>query len=85
MTLLERSAVISPHALHSPEVNPAINGSEMPDNGVWEVRQVNSRYEVPAMGTDTKGPDFCQRFPNNSGLSELPEREREGIEHERQR
>ena len=85
MTLLERSAVISPHALHSPEVNQAINGSEIPANGVWGVRHAHSMNEIPVMGIDAKGHDFCKRFPNSSGLSELPEREREGIEHERQR
>ena len=73
------------HILYSPEVNPAINGSEMPDNGLWGVRHAHSRNEIPVMGTDTKGHDFCERFPSSSGLSELPEHKRNGIEHERQR
>lgn len=73
------------HILHNPEVNPTINGSEMPDNGVWEVRHAHSRNEIPVMGIDAKGHDFCKRFPNSSGLSELPEHKRNGIEHERQR
>ena len=76
MTLLESSNVSSFHAVHSPEVNPAINGSEMQDNGVWGVRHAHSRNEIPVMGTDAKGHDFCQRFTNSSGLSELPEHER---------
>ena len=57
----------------------------MPDNEVWEVRQVHSNDETPAMGADVKEPDFCERFPNSSWLSELPERKREGIVHEKQR
>ncbi len=71
------------HVSHNPEVNPAISRSEMPDNEVWEVRQVHSNDETPVMGADVKEPDFCERFPNSSWLSELPERKREGIEHER--
>ena len=70
------------HTCNSPEVNLPINGSEAADNGEQEVRQDHSRDETPAMGADSKDPDFCQRFLNSSGLSELPEREREGIEHE---
>ena len=73
------------HVLHNPEVNPAISRSEMPDDEVWEVRQVHSNDETPAMGADVKEPDFCERFPNSSWLSELPERKREGIVHEKQR
>ena len=71
------------HIFHNPEVNPAISRSEMPDNEVWEVRQVHSNDETPVMGADVKEPDFCERFPNSSWLSELPERKREGIGHER--
>ena len=73
------------HVFHSPEVNPAISGSEVPDNEVWEVRQVNSSDESSVMEKDAKEPDFCERFPISSWLSELPERESEGIEHEKQR
>ena len=71
------------HIFHNPEVNPAISRSEMPDDEVWEVRQVHSNDETPVMGADVKEPNFCERFPNSSWLSELPERKREGIEHER--
>ena len=71
------------HVLHNPEVNPAISRSEMPDDEVWEVRQVHSNDETPVMGADVKEPDFCERFSNSSWLSGLPERKREGIEHER--
>ena len=73
------------HIFHNPEVNPAISRSEMPDNEVWEVRQVHSNDETPVMGADVKEPDFCECFPNSSWLSELPERKREGIVHEKQR
>lgn len=71
------------HILYNPEVNPAINGSEIPANGVWGVRHAHSMNEIPVMGIDAKEHDFCQRFPNSSGLSELPERERDGIVHEK--
>ena len=70
------------HIFHSPEVSPAISGSEVPDNEVWEVRPDNSSDEFSVMEMDAKCPDFCERFPNSSWLSELPERKREGIEHE---
>ena len=73
------------HVFHSPEVNPAISGSEVPDNEVWEVRQVNSSGETSVMEKDAKEPDFCERFPSSSWLSELPERKSKGIEHEKQR
>ena len=70
------------HVFHNPEVNPAISRSEMPDDEVWEVRPDNSSDEFSVMEMDAKCPDFCERFPNSSWLSELPERKREGIEHE---
>ena len=73
------------HIFHNPEVNPAISRSEMPDDEIWEVRQVHSNDETPVTEADVKEPDFCERFPNSSWLSELPERERNGIEHEKQR
>ena len=73
------------HTCNNPEINLPISGSEMADNGEQAVRQAHSRNEIPVMGIGAKGHDFCERFPSSSGLSELPEREREGIEHERQR
>ena len=77
--------MIGYYTCNSPEVNLPISGSETADNGEQAVRQEHSRGETLAMRADSKDPDFCQCFPNSSGLSELPEREREGIEHERQR
>ncbi|MHB8358226.1 MAG: hypothetical protein ACYDCP_01825 [Thermoplasmataceae archaeon] len=71
------------HVFHNPEVNPAISRSEMPDNEIWEVRPDNSSDEFSVMEMDAKCPDFCERFPNSSWLSELPERKREGIVHEK--
>ena len=73
------------HVLHNPEVNPAISRSEIPDDEIWEVRQVHSNDETSVMEADVKEPDFCECFPNSSWLSELPERKREGIVHEKQR
>ena len=55
------------HVFHSPEVNPAISGSEVPDNEVWEVRQVNSSGETSVMGADAKDPDFCNVFQSVHG------------------
>ncbi len=80
--VIESSNVSTYPICNSPEVNPPISGSETVDNGEREVRQVHSRDEFPVMGIDPKGPDFCKRFSNSSGPSELPERKREGIAHE---
>ena len=55
------------HVLHNPEVNPAISRSEMPDDEIWEVRQVHSSDETPAMGADVKEPDFCDVFQTVHG------------------
>ena len=55
------------HILHSPEVSPAISGSEVPDNEVWEVRQESSSDETPVMGADAKDPDFCNVFQSVHG------------------
>ena len=55
------------HIFHSPEVSPAISGSEVPDNEVWEVRQESSSDETPVMGADAKDPDFCNVFQSVHG------------------
>ena len=55
------------HIFHNPEVNPAISRSEMPDDEIWEVRQVHSSDETPAMGVDVKEPDFCDVFQTVHG------------------
>lgn len=70
---------------NNPEVNLPINGSETADNGEQAVKQEHISNEFSVMEMDAKDPDFCRCFPDSSVLSELPEREREGIEHERQR
>jgi len=69
----------------SREVRMTISGSETTSHGVQPVRRVHSSDEFSVMEMDAKGPDFCKCFPNSSWLSELPDRESEGIEHERQR
>ena len=85
MKLLKSSVVSSYHVFHRLEVNLPISGSEVASNGMQPVRQVHSSDGFSVMETDAKCPDFCERFPNSSWLSELPERKREGIVHEKQR
>ena len=83
--LIKRPNVDSIHMHGSREVRMPISGSEVASHGMQPVRQVHSNDETPVMGADVKEPDFCERFPNSSWLSELPERKREGIVHEKQR
>lgn len=82
MELIKRPDVGSIHLHGSREVRMPISGSETASEVMQPVRRVHSRDEFPVMGIDPKGPDFCKSFPNSSGLSELPERKREGIAHE---
>ena len=70
------------HICNSPEERVDISNSEIKPDGVQPVGQAHSRNEAPAMGADTKEPDFCQCIENSLGLSELPDCTREGIEHE---
>ena len=81
--LIKRPDVDSIHMHGSREVRMPISGSEVASHGMQPVRQVHSNDETPVMEVDVKEPDFCERFPNSSWLSELSERKREGIGHER--
>jgi hypothetical protein len=82
--LMKCPKVGSIHMHGNREVRMPISGSETTSDGMQPVRQVRSNSESPVTGGDVKGPDFCKRFPASSWPSELSEREREGIEHERQ-
>ena len=83
--LIKRPDVDSIHMHGSREVRMPISGSEVASHGMQPVRPDNSSDEFSVMEMDAKCPDFCERFPNSSWLSELPERKREGIVHEKQR
>jgi hypothetical protein len=67
MELIKRPNVGSYHAYRSEEVMIRIIGREIGSKVMQPVRQDHNRNEVPAMGTDAKGPDFCKRFANSSG------------------
>ena len=56
---MESSILSSIGVNQSLEVKPSISRSETTVNGVGEVRQVHSSYEVTVMVMDAKGPDFC--------------------------
>jgi hypothetical protein len=82
MELIKRPDLDSIHMHGSMEVRMPISGSETASEVMQPVRRVHSSDEFSAMEMDAKGPDFCKCFPGSPGLSELPEREREGIAHE---
>ena len=73
MKLMKHPNVGSYHAHRSVEVRIRIIGREVESNGMQPVRQDHNRNEVPAMGTDAKGPDFCKRFATGSGQQIHPD------------